>query len=101
MTAATKAGLGESHVVTARKDHRCDLCGYTIPKGDPHWTWTLAPGMNEFDEWWTGRTHIICDRIYRASEWFDPYEPMPDPGDFKAEILADVLWATSKVVAFR
>lgn len=85
------SALATSRVVVGRKDHECDLCGWTIPKGDPQWTWTLAPGMHDGDGWFTGRTHPICDAIYRAWYWFDPYEPLPWPGDFRSELLADVV----------
>ena len=98
---AKTVGLGESYVVYGRKDHLCDLCGFVIPKGDPHWTWRLAPGQHDGDYWFVGRTHAICARVYRSSEWFDPHEPLPFPAEFRSEILAEVLWATSKVVAFR
>ena len=95
------AGLGEAYVVRGRKDHRCDLCGFIIPKSDPHWSWRLAPGMNGSDYWFVGRTHPICHRVYWACDWFGFDDGLPDPGDFRSEILAYVVSATSSVVAFR
>lgn len=98
---AKTAGLGEAYVVVGRKDHRCDLCGFIIPKGDPHWTWRLAPSMHDGDDWFVGRTHPICQSVYQSSEWYDPYEPMPYADEFCTEILAEIVSATSTVVVFR
>jgi hypothetical protein len=46
--------------------------------------------MGDGDYWFTGHTHVICDVVYRRSDWFDPYEPMPDPSDFRSELLEAV-----------
>lgn len=81
---------GTTRTVRSRKEHRCDLCDWPIPKGDLHVTWTLAPSMWEGDSWFTGHTHVICEHIYRASGWFEPAEPMPFFADFWSEILAYV-----------
>lgn len=71
----------------ARKDHRCQLCDLVIPKGTSYLRATLTPSENEGDGWHTYKAHHACDTAYRDSDWLDPYEPTPDPGEFRREIL--------------
>lgn len=91
---------GETYVVKARRDHECVLCGWTIPRGDHHWTWTLAPGAWDGDYWYTGRAHAVCLSVYRASDWCYFDDVLPEPGEFRSEILDLVEEATSRQVDF-
>lgn len=97
----TDVPIGLVYVTRARTDHECSLCGFVIPKGDHHWSWKVAPSMWDGDSWFVGHVHAICDAVYRCSEWFDPGEALPDPSDFRSEILGEVVSATSSIVAFR
>jgi hypothetical protein len=57
-----------------------------IPKGDPHWSWRIPPG--EWDTWFVGHAHAICREVYFASDWPTYDEALPDPGEFRGELLA-------------
>lgn len=86
------ASLGQIYVAKARKDHLCSLCEYVIPAGDHHWTWSLPPYMGDGDYWFVGRAHAICETIYRESDWLSD-DALPDPCDFRSELLAKVVSA--------
>lgn len=66
--------FGNNREPVAAKDHRCEWCGETIPKGEKHNQFT---GRWE-DEWQNWRMHSECydsstssDEI---SEGFSPFE---------------------------
>lgn len=56
---------------TARKDHRCEWCGETIPKGENH---TQYRGMWE-GEWQNWRMHDECYDACDARDFEDGFTP--------------------------
>ena len=57
----------------AAKNHRCEWCGETIPKGEIHFQFT---GVWE-SEWQNWRMHEECSEIYSLNddgEGFSPFE---------------------------
>lgn len=74
-------GYGER---TARKDHVCAYCGLTIVKGSSyHWWKGIDAGR-----FWIGHAHTECQL---ALWWDNGYwgdEDLPDPGEFRTDVLA-------------
>lgn len=110
MTTITELGLpdyrkgsawGGSFVARARRVHICNLCGWTIPKGDHHWTWTMAPGVWGGDSWFTAHVHAVCRAVWAHHNDSRYEEELPWPPDFRSEYLAYVEWATSKTVKWK
>lgn len=89
--------LSTRNAVTARKPHRCDLCGERIHSGTLHDTRT---GVVEGDGFWTMRMHPECHRYEqhgRRKDWrgdlvrvVDPdwYEDIHDPAFERSEVHA-------------
>ena len=54
-------------IITARKPHRCDLCGCEIAKG----TLYHQQFNKDHDNVWTFRTHCECQELTRRIEFVD------------------------------
>jgi hypothetical protein len=61
-------------VVKARKEHRCDFCGYKISKGETY-DYSLNKGDGGDLYYW--RTHAHCEELCGAIwDYVDPYAGM-------------------------
>lgn len=93
---------GTLRVVRGRKEHVCAFCDWPIPKGDPHYTWTLAPSTWDGDYWYTGRAHVLCDAIFKGHEdWMYWDDSLPEPGEFRSEFLGFCESVRGRVVTWR
>lgn len=64
----------------ARKDHICQECGCTIPKGTKH---HLQKGVVD-GSWYSWRVHSDCAELYwklnkdLGASWYDDYYPLSE-----------------------
>ena len=65
----------------ARRDHYCDYCGDTIPKGTTYkrWSWICGGSAS------TVKAHPVCDAVAQA--YYDETSPWPDERYVQAEPL--------------
>ena len=72
-------------LTTARKSHRCQVCGNTIVKGTPYVRLTVYPSLartyGEMDVPWTYKAHDACDKLWTM--YGDAWEQeFPHPKDW-------------------
>ena len=78
----------------ARKNHRCCLCGYTIPKGTKY---AKRTGIDD-EGWLTMHMHEQCEAATLAWHW-DDWEAMPDEWSFCHETLLPETLAEIKAIS--
>lgn len=81
--------MSRSTTPIARKEHRCDYCGYTIEKGEMYRKFVALPGEYGWDDFTVFKSHRFCSDL--ARDYHDRYGLCSDEGVDFQEALSE-LW---------